>query len=281
MSYLLLFFLAATTGAFEGAVSKANGGAGAATIEASETPFQNPAGISHLVGYHFSSGYSVQNLAENSKSSTWAFSILDNLKDTVVPTSLAYAQSKFQQNEDPLEDYLVRELRISFAGFIKKKWSLGFALIGNENRYLEKSWSQYNLAAGLIHIRNSSWGLGIYINNALPPKKEIPDQVRQEQTATLGTTINYLKYIRLKADLKSASNLNFSKPTISAGVETYSNDWLIFRLGVQRNFFLESTLASTGLSFSGPRFGLHYGYLMNTDQNQQYSHAIDLTIPVW
>jgi hypothetical protein len=274
-------FLSQSLSAYEGAVSRANGGVGAAVVEAGETPFQNPAGIAHLRGYRFTSGYSVFNESEAIKNSSWAFSLTENTKDTVVPTSLSYYQTKHEEIDQLQNEYLIREIRLGFANFFKRKWSFGLGVNFNENRYREKSWTQTNLVAGMLFAPSPKIGFGMFINNLVPPKSEVPEVVRQKQISSFGTTVNYLKYIRIKADIRSAENLNFGKPTIGGGIETYMNDWVIFRIGAQKNYQLNQEFYSTGLSFDGPRFGLHYGFLMSPEDTRLTSHAIDLSLPLW
>jgi hypothetical protein len=276
---IALGFVANALG-YNGAVSSASGNTGRAAIESSEVPFANPAGVAFLKGYYFSAGYgSLNQKGSLGSAQDMAFSLTDNMKETVVPTSLAYTQTTVKPKD--LDDTLERNFRLSFGNFWNKNLAAGLAVEHKDNRLIDKSYAQTNLHLGLLYSRNENWGFALVMENLLKPSDQVPEAYRQKQTTALGTSFNYKRFARFKADLASSSGNSISKPTAGVGVESYLNKWLIFRVGTARNTELEANLYSVGTGFIGPKFALNYAY-QNSSQDQSLTrHSVDLAVPIW
>lgn len=273
-------FISFTAQAHIGAVSGATGQTGMAAVEASETPFGNPAALAFLTGYYFTAGYGSTQKNQMGNAQDLSVSLTDNMKDTVVPTSLSYAQST-NRPSGYLEDVYNRDFKLSFGNFIYSGFAFGLGVNHTNTKLPTDQYSQTNVQTGLLWAPNKNYGVALVFENLLPPNQEVPQEFRQQQTMGLGTSFNYKKFVRFKADVTSASNNSFGKPLLAAGMESYMNRWLILRWGLQRNNELDANLYTGGLGFVGPKFGLHYAY-ENSPQNESLTrHSVDLALPIW
>jgi len=266
--------------AYMGSVSSATGQAGRAAIEATETPFGNPASLAFLSGYYFTAGFGTSQQTMNGKTQDLAVSLSDNMKETVVPTSFSYAQS-YNRPEGSVEDIYGRSFKLSFGNFVRPGLSFGLG-VNHENTKLQfEQHAQTNVQAGFLWAPNKNFGAALVIDNMIPPDLEIPEAYRLKQTTGLGTSYNFKRFVRLKGDVVSASNNNFNKPTLALGMESYMNRWLILRWGLQRNNELEANLYTAGMGFIGPKFGFHYAYEISPQNESLTRHSVDLAVPIW
>lgn len=271
--------MAFQSNAFVGSVTAATGGAGAAVVEASESPFINPASIAHLQGYYFTSSLGAGKKGGLGSEQDLGISLTDNMKDTIVPTAIAYSQEYFDTPND--QDISDRRIRLGFGNYIAKKVSLGVAFIQQENRTPDRKYDQGNLDLGVLYTPSSNMGFGMHYQNVLGGKIEVPDQFRQDSALAAGFVINYKKFYRFKFDLQSAKANNFEKPTLKMGVETYLNNWIIARFGAAKDNFFNFNVYSAGMGFIGPKFALHYAYQNSQQEESVTRHSIDLALPLW
>lgn len=287
MKILLMFSLVLVSFsafAVNTSVSGATGGAGVASVEASDAPYSNPAALAYLKGYYFTTFYGSSKVRDVSNTQDFGLNLTDNMRDTVVPTSLAYVQSK-AQGANETQDVLTRDFRLSFGNFVSQKFAFGLGVIHKDDQFFEERFNQTNLNVGTHYAANKVLGFALYAENVLTPNSRITEEYRLKQRTTAGMTYHYKKFVRLKADVRTSSANSADKPTIMAGLESYMNKWLVIRFGAQKDAEIEGDLYSAGLGFIGPKFGLHYAYQSGrqnkpTEENLS-RHSIDLAIPIW
>lgn len=272
-------FLCQTLNAYVGAVNSATAGAGAAAIEASESPFGNPATIGFLKGYHFTAGYGSSNQRSVGGEQDLAVSLSDNMKDTVVPTAFSYVQSHL--NPELGETGLQRQFRLGFGNIVRPGFAFGLGINYHDDRTLNKQFTQTNIDTGLMLVPMKDLGVALHFENLLETPDSVPKAFAVSPRTTVASSYNYRKFLRLKADVISASNNSFNQPTIAAGMESYLNRWLIVRWGLQRNTELKNNGYSAGLGFSGPKFGMHYAYFTSPQDQTLTRHSVDLAVPIW
>lgn len=277
-SYLLASFSIGAS-AHTGAVSSATAGAGSAAVEASESPFGNPASIAFLKGYYFTAGFGAVNQKAVGSAQDLSVSLTDNMKDTVVPTSLSYVQ--INMRPDRGENTLQREFRLGFGNLIRPNLGFGLGVTHRDDRLNYDSHAQTNLDIGFLLNPAKDVGIAAYFENILPPKSEIPEAYRLNQTTTLAGSYNYRRFLRVKADLISETNNSFNKPTLAAGIESYMNKWLILRWGLQRNNEKAADVYAAGMGFMGPKFALSYAYQNSPQDESLTRHSVDLAVPIW
>ncbi len=263
-----------------GAVSAATGESGVAAVEASETPFGNPAALAHMRGYYLTAGFGATKQNHMGTNQDMSVSVTDSMKDTVVPTSFSYAQQNYRP-EGFEDDMLSRSFKLSFGNSVTSQVAFGLGINYQDDGWLQDRYRQTNIETGFLWTPNANVGAAILFDNMIPAPDSIPEQFKLKQKTSIGTSLNYRKVVRVKADLISAAGNSFAKPTLAAGMESYLNRWLIFRWGLQRNNEVEANLYTAGLGFVGPKFALHYAY-ENSPQNESLTrHSVDLALPIW
>ncbi len=266
--------------AYIGSVSAATGEAGRAAVEASESPYGNPATLAHMKGYYLTAGFGATKQSNAGTNQDLAVSVTDSMKETVVPTSFSYAQNTTRP-EGFTDDVLSRAFKLSFGNMMRKDFAFGLGINYQDDRTPQERYSQTNVQTGFLWTPNQNLGVAVTFDNMVPPQTSVPETHRLKQTISTGVSYNYQKIVRLKADIISAENNTANKPTLAAGMESYMNRWIILRWGLQRNNQLEANLYTAGLGFAGPKFGLHYAY-QNSPQNESLTrHSVDLALPIW
>lgn len=286
ISFLVLSFEAQ---AYVGSVSAATGQAGRAAVEASESPFGNPAGLAFLTGYYFSAGFGATKQTEMGTEQDMSVSLTDNMKQTVLPTSLSYVQSSVRRAlptatggfSEVTEDAFQRDFKLSFGNFIREGVGFGLAVNHQDTRLPIEHYSQTNAQAGFLWAPNKVFGAALVMDNVLPVSGALPETYRLKQTTAIGASYNYKRFVRLKADVISASGNTWAKPEIAAGMENYVNRWLVVRWGLGRNNETESNLYTAGLGFIGPKFGVHYAFQSSPQNESLTRHSVDLAVPIW
>ncbi len=280
---VILTFLAvqnySIANAYVGSVTAATGGAGKAAVEASENPFGNPAGLAYLSGYYFTAGWGAAKQTNQMSSQDLSVSLTDNMRDTVVPTSLSYVQNSVRPERS--EESLNRDIKLSFGNFIRPGFAFGMGIEHSDDRLLNNNYQQTNMQLGFLVAPNKDLGFAATFDNLLPTNKSIPQVYRQNQTMGAGISWNFKRLFRFKADLTSASNNTWGKPTIGGGMESYLNKWLILRMGASRNAEQEANIYTAGMGFVGPKFGFHYAYQNSPKEESLTRHSVDMAIPVW
>lgn len=265
--------------AYVGSVSAATGETGSAAVEATENPFGNPAGLAYIQGYYFTAGFGSQKQTSIGSNQDLAVSLTDNMKDTIVPASLSYVQTTMLPEVG--DDSVQRTFKLSFGNFYSPGFAIGLGIEHQDDRLETESHQQTNAQLGMLFAPSKDIGLAAVFDNLVPPKSDIPEAYRQKQTMTFGASLNFRRLFRLKADVKSATNNSFNKPTAGLGLESYINRWLVVRMGAQRNAELAANLYTAGIGFVGPKFGLHYAYQNSPQVESMTRHSVDMAIPIW
>lgn len=260
-------------------IAAATAGSGRASIEMADTPFLNPAALPYKPGYFFGSGLSRFRSEGLGDIDVFTVSATDNMPETVVPTTLGFASSKYLVGNVSWDR---RDIRLAVANFFNKNHALGMGLSYRQSRSEGINAQQGNLFVGSLFSVTKELSVGAVFENFVPAPKGIPDQEKLMPSIGLAAGYNYRTFLRLKLDLLSASNNSWDKPVLATGFEFYWNKWLIGRMGYSRNNELGHNLYSVGAGFAGPVFGIHYALQTHeSTQGWDQRHSIDLGIPVW
>ena len=276
--FLLLFDLQSQ--AYVGSVSAATGESGRAAVEASESPFGNPAALAFLTGYYFSAGFGSSKQTNLGTAQDLALSITDNMKDTVLPTSFSYVQ-RTSVPAGATENVFQRNLKLSFGNFLRDGLGFGLAVNHEDDRLAIDHFTQTNLEAGFLFAPNKEFGLALVFDNILPVGAAAPEVYRLKQTTAIGASYNFKRFVRVKADMITDSGNSLAHPALAAGMESYMNRWLVIRWGVGRNNEADSRLYTAGLGFLGPKFALNYAFQNSPQTASLTRHSVDLAVPIW
>ncbi len=276
----LLVLLALPVEAYVGSVSAATGEAGRAAVEASESPFGNPAGLPFLTGYYFSAGFGASRQTTLGTAQDIALSLTDNMRDTVVPTAFSYTQ-RTTVVEGASENVFQRDLKLSFGNFLRDGLGFGLAVNHEDDRLQSEHFTQTNVQAGFLWSLNKDFGAAAVFENILPGSGAVPEVYRLKSTTAVGGSYNYKRFVRVKVDVITDSGNSLGHPALAAGMENYMNRWLVLRWGVGRNNEANSNLYTAGLGFIGPKFGVNYAFQTSPQNDSLSRHSVDLSVPVW
>lgn len=279
-SLVLMFFAFATQAhAHVSSISAATATAGRAAIESLDVPYQNPAGIAFAKGYNFATGMARYEGDGGGDHEELSFLLSDNTADTIVPTSLAYLQTK---DKSPLSDWEQKDVRLSLGNFIGPRRALGIGLTYRHEREAGVSTQQAALSVGSIFGLSQNLGVAFVVDNLVPLSQAPGARERLSPLTSVGMSYNFGKFLRVRLDGTTERNNSLHRPMIAAGVENYWNRWLIFRLGAARDNELQQNIYSTGLGFDGPRFGIHYAFqAVEAPLGRDQRHSVDLALVLW
>lgn len=276
-----VIFSAQASAIFTGSVSSGTGNSGVAAVEPGEAPFSNPAALAYLQGYFFTAAYTGSGDAD----SVYAISLTDRMKETVIPTSLAYVKYGQDGLSSSFAELETQILRLSIGEFVRKNWSLGGGVTYRNHQWQESLQDQEKIETDLslaaMWTPREDVGLAVVVDNLVGSREETPQALRSPTRTTLAAALNHQRYIRAKLDLVSGANQTWAEPTYRAGVEYYVNRWTIGRLGFERDESLSQSRWTAGLGFALPRFGLHYAYQTRRESEDSPRHSVDLLVPVW
>jgi len=272
--FILVLVLSSLAQAQYGAISTATAGSGHATVEPSEAPVLNPASIPYSKGYFITSDY-----ASLYQANEFTVALTDNLPDTVVPTSFIYNQINGTGLAN--QTLVTQDLRLEVANLVSQDVSFGLALRSRTDSFLSYQYRQNNLLLGTIFAISPNMGIAIVADNLVGTDAKVPTAYRLLPSLAVGLNYNYLKVMRFRLDLQTASNDSFNEPTISGGMELHWNKWLLFRGGISKALETNTDEYGAGVGFEGPKFTGHLGYLMSPQQESLNREAVDLAVPIW
>lgn len=267
--FFFAYFILQTANAqiYNGSVSSATGGTGRAAVEAGDANYLNPATIVHLKGRHFYSSFA---------QTETALGLTDNSEESSVPASFAYLRKRvvteLSQNVD------IQDMRLSLADFAYQQFAVGITGHLYQINDGENHAQQINGDVGFSYTPAPQYGLGLVFYDVAGESKNLPAAYRLSPKIGFGFNYIYRSFLRLRADLVSAPNQNFNKPTYEIGYESYFNKWWVVRLGYQADKYSARDLMTAGLGLDLPRFTLNYGYQGDT-KDSSHRHSVDLGVP--
>ncbi len=266
-----IFIFLMTASAFAalspGAVSTATGGSGRGAVEPVDSVLLNPAIVADLPSKFFDLAYS---------KNQWGLTISDNGRDALFPAALAFVQS--DQN-----NFKTQQLSLAISYGYKRMFSVGTSVSMLEYQPSQSAFEQkYRQTIGDIGVTYAPFvgvALGLVANKVASSPSDINESLQKQKTIGFGTSYTYLSFFRFRFDMESAPENKTDRLVYMGGLETFMNDWVVFRLGYQNNNVVAKNFVTAGLGFAGPQFGLHYAYISNVADKTEDQHSIDLGIP--
>lgn len=269
---LLLQFNLNTANAqvYSSAISSGAGGTGRSSVEPGDVHFLNPAMQVHLQGRRlFFSNLQTKDQTE------FVAVLSDNTRESLVPGSLGFWQKTAGKGADQIKE---KDLSFSLAEFGGQRWAMGIAAHMIETELSDKSYRQNTADIGFAYNPNPQWGFGAVFYNVYE-SENIPKAFLRQGSLGLGATYIHQKFARYRLDFVSGSRYRLDEGKILGGVESYFNEWLVFRLGAGASFKGQEGLWSAGFGFDGPVFKLQYAYQDPQNVQKEGIHLVDLTIP--
>lgn len=270
----LLFSQFAFSQTFEnlGSISTALGGAGAGAVNSVDGVFNNPAALGV---------YNQRSAALSFAHNSVRASLSDNGADALFPAMLGYHQSDIDGTK-------VKAFYLGLAYPMSNQFSIGVNF-GFQEIQLESVTGKFKQTladVGMIY-RTSEWfSVGAVLKNKPLNDTALSNTIDDQPATAAGFELNYENMVKFRSEVESGKNLQDEQKEIyKSGIEVAMNEWLQLRLGYQNNNIISQNYFTAGLGFSGPQFGLHYGYVKGSefategkDAKEAY-HSIDLAVP--
>lgn len=267
--FAALLFMSQTVlaSAIIGSVSTATGGTGRGAIEPIDGVLLNPASVSKIKTQFFAFNYSNEQMA---------VTISDNGKDALFPAALAFVRTD-------VNNLKTQDMALVLATSILPQLSLGSTIslveYSTTINTAEKKYRQTVADIGASFTVAKNISLGIVGYKVFASTAELEKSQQKQQLFAVGGSYTFDNFVRFRFDVESAPENKVDRLTYMAGLETYMNEWMIVRLGYQNNNVVSKNFTTAGLGFSGPQFGLHYGYLTNVSNRDEDRHTVDLGVP--
>lgn len=243
---------------FQSSVSSGTGGAGRGTVDPYGLIYANPALAATLKERYLTSSFS--------KNQT-IVSFLDAGVKNIVAGGLSY-----KQNQDDLKTTNLKELTLSLSDRAFDRFTFGINLNMFDLSVLDQAKKkQYTSDIGLGWLVTQDWHLGFVFLNSFKQGEKLT-----APREAIGTSYIFNNFVRFRLDVESNDDSNWGQPIIAAGLENFINDWIVWRAGYREESLQDRAFGTVGLGFTGPRFGLHYAYVQDTQDNKENRHSIDL-----
>ena len=250
-----------------GSVSIATGGTGRGAIEPIDGVLLNPASVSKIKTQFFAFNYSKEQMA---------VTISDNGKEALFPAALAFVRTD-------INNLKTQDMALVLATSILPQLSLGSTIslveYSTSINAIEKKYRQTVADVGAAFTITKNISLGIVGYKVFASDTELEKSQQKQQMFAIGSSYTFDNFVRFRFDVESAPENKVDRLTYMAGLETYMNEWMIVRLGYQNNNVVSKNFTTAGVGFSGPQFGLHYGYLTNVSNRDEDRHTVDLGVP--
>lgn len=266
---------------FRGAVSSALGGSGVAGLPAAEGGLINPALVAIFPGASVDANYRDGSLADATHRTAMSLGAIDNTKDELFSGSLHYVRTRDAGlTPRPVDGEL---WHAAVASRLNERVALGaslYRLVYKLDQDSPKSQTQWNYGFGTLVMVTRSFGLGYVIRNPALPGGEVPGPLREDLYHALGSFVGLGDMVRLRVDVGRRERRNPHRQlAYMAGLETRTNDFLLFRFGYRHDEAGDGRVYTAGLSFDGPRLKIDYAFEKNQDRGHGALHSVDLRVP--
>ena len=273
-----------------GSISASLGGAGRSSVDIGDSYILNPASIAHLRSPTIAFGstsFRPESFSFDKLTSYegWHLSLSENDQDALFGSSVYLSQIR---NNNPDSNFYsahqFNDAWFNIGNFIMPRVSMGISYHLRETQTLFKNYQEHNLGLGFLWIPMEKMGVGVSFQNLKSPTSAIPKEHSLGSTTGIGFLYLPQDYLRLRLDYsKKFHQLSSqSMSELAFGLENSMNSWLLTRIGIahQRTDENISTRKITfGLGFSGPRFGIHYGFQLFQLAQRGTEHSVDFMIP--
>ena len=249
------------------AASAALGGAGRAAVEPIDVHGMNPATLVHLRNrdVHVTGG-----------TRDWLVGLTDNSIDNLFAGALSYSQSESGKNESLLRH---EEVRLSLAGFVTEKISVGTTIKQVTSKADPARWMQNNADLGFSFVPREDLGFALVLSDLMSSSLEDEDPVRLRPRTAFAVHGILNPFVGLRADLVSGEDHDFSQRALLLGYEGALNEWVALRLGWGENKEAMTEFATGGVGLRLPRFRVNLAHQVPIRGEFEHRLALDLGVP--
>ncbi len=276
-----------------GSISASLGGAGRSSVDIGDSYVLNPASVAHLRRPTIAFGttvfkpesHSLDNFDKLVSYEGWHMSLSENDQDAPFGSSIYLSQIR---NNNPDSNFYsahqFNDAWFNFGNFIMPRVSMGLSYHLRETQTLLKNYQEHNLSLGFLWIPLEKMGIGVSFHNLNSPSSAIPKEHTLGSTTGIGFLYLPQDYLRLRLDYSKKFHqlTSQSMSELAFGLENSMNSWLLTRIGIAHQRTDENVSIrkiTFGLGFSGPRFGIHYGFQLYQLAQRGTEHSVDFMIP--
>ena len=137
-----------------------------------------------------------------------------------------------------------------------------------------------NYSLGALLIFDEGFGVAYVVDNLAKPGSEVPRGLREDTRQGLGIYGNLGEIAKIRADISRNEKFNPDhKLTYAIGIESLSNQWVLFRAGFRREELADARFWTAGFGFNGPRLKVDYAFEKNAKATAGAVHSVDLRVP--
>ena len=293
--FVFLFFgLSNRAICFQTARQLSFAGSGALNPNAVDALNLNPATLSMQAGFSFGGGYNFGDVSSNSSRGYYAW-----FKDSVssafktkrnkeiqknmeglsgFPVAAAFVFSKLETEDQSILDYTNYTLGLST--LVTRRMSFGLTLIYFDGATgQEGSFGSVDL--GLLYWFSPRLRLGLSGLDVLSTLKELVSEELKPQRVRLSAAYSISASFEFYVDAERIFSGEFDGDIdFGAGFETSPKEYFSLRLGLFKRQALDDLDFGAGISFTGPKLQINYGFRRNSGRDT-FLNSIDFSIPLW
>lgn len=262
---------------FNGPISAGLGGAGRASVDATETSLLNPAGLGFLQKYYgsaqFQNAIVRSSQGSNTDQQTWGFGLTDGSPGVVMPGSFNYLRRTSRDLKLTQQFF-----HVGLAQHLGEGLSVGIALhyLKSEMGVLpHENFMDGDL--GLMYYGIPRLGLGLVFYNLRGDSREYSTPIENYRQGALAMTYEISGAFQLRADYLYQLQMNSKNLGVALfGVEnTLAYDFKL-RLGVKEDGLHRAGYYTAGLGYAGPRLRFDYAFQTQSWGQKEQRHGFDI-----
>lgn len=264
-----------------GPVASSLGSAGRAAVDDGEQVVLNPALAVH--GSTFTSevfyidGYNAKDEHDNIA----GFGLTDNTEGLIASGGYYFAKKR---STYPVLQTLEQEYhQASFARFLEKHFSAGLAITYLDSNVIGGTrYKQWDANLGFHYNPDPNYAFGLVFYNLAERDLKAPVHVQNQDSIFLASHFLFLERFRCRVDIGQQQSLNpKNKFQFQFGLESKVSEFLVTRVGFEKDDLIDRDSYTLGLAFDGPRIKFDYFYRHNLDYSDGSMHGVDMRLPFW
>jgi|GEM_PF-6687001 len=289
--------------AFETARQLSFSGGGALNPEGIDALLLNPASLNIKTDLSFGGGYHLGDAQKDQDVSAYYAWLKDSVSSSFVsrennmtlkkikdhrgfPVAAAFSfgKTKLDRNTAVLSPSVLEftSYNLSLSSLVNQKLSFGFTYSYLRNikgqQISESSFS--NFYFGLVYQVNSRFKFGLSSIDFFNTSDD--DFIDESYAHKMRLSASYaLDSIKLYADVQRyMTGVDEDDLDFGLSLESFLKEFVSFRLSAFKRQRFKDPNFGAGISFTGPRLQLNYGFSFNQEE-ESFRHSVDFSVPLW
>lgn len=264
---------------FTGTIAGGMGNSGRAAFDGSESAFLNPASVAYFDRYILSGFFQTGDVNPTATFNRYALQISDGTQNNIVPGALSFVRNTIELPSGGGE-LTQTDFQVSLGEVFLERFAFGFSV----HHLIQKgggiSDRQTNGTLGMIFTPTEKIGLALVAYDFIPAPGSVADDRQLKPVYALGSNFMFGDMFSIRADLVKPGVGSRGRADAGLGLQSYFNEFLAARLGVQWKETASETNVTAGLGYRGPRFSIDYSFQQDTRVAGSMRHLVDLWLPL-